>query len=357
MQVDLSIILNGYGPTENSGLTTTYLIPHDFDEQAAIPIGRPITNTTVFVLNENHQLAAIGEYGELYTGGDGVARGYLNRPELNHQQFVVNPITKNINDRLYRTGDIVYWRADGNLEFVGRKDLQVKICGCRIELGAVENALLNYPEIVQSAVLALSNLESDKYLCAFLVVRAEWVVNLTALKQFLLTFLPPYSVPEVFITLEKLPLTPHGKTDREALSQLAQFRHFSLTQDLPKTDIEKQLANIWSELLGIPSISRQVDFFSLGGHSSLLLRLQNKIEYAYHCEISLTQLLSVTTIVKQAELLEKKLAFSNNSAVIFLQPQGEQPQLFLFPPISNDYVCFLSLSRYLNSDHPVCAIV
>ncbi|MBS0350471.1 MAG: amino acid adenylation domain-containing protein [Proteobacteria bacterium] len=347
-------IINGYGPTENSVFTTAYLIPPNFDSRSPIPIGRPIANTTIYVLDEQCRMVAIGEHGELYTGGDGLARGYLNRPELNRERFIRNPFSTNPENRLYRTGDIVYWRSDGNLEYVGRSDSQVKIRGFRIELGAVENVLLNDPAIAQAVVLSLPGSNYDNYLCAFLVARDDHhILDVSLVKQFLLSALPAYSVPEIFIPLEKMPLTVNGKVDREMLIKLAQQRELSVARALPQTDIEKKLMAIWSELLPTQSISLDDDFSILGGNSLLWLRLQNKIELVFKRELSFSELLSATTIAKQAQCLQNKLQFPIDPYLVLLPAGGKQPPLFLLPPVSGECLCFILLTQHLNKDQSV----
>ncbi len=340
-------IINAYGPTENAVFTTTYPIPNDFDPQKPIPIGKPIANTSVYVFNEDLQKVPVGVQGELYVGGDGLARGYIQRADLNNTVFIMNPF--NPQERLYRTGDMVYWREDGNLEYVGRRDSQVKIRGFRIELGAIENVLLLHPEIAQALVLAIGA-EYEKNLCAYLVSRNNIkVLDRMATKQWLSQKLPPYAVPEQYIFLEKIPLINNGKADRKKLLSMAEQSFLLSKQDLPQNRTEEKLAAIWQNLFPGQKIGRNDDFFSLGGYSLLLLQLQYKIEKTFHISLTYDDLLTNGTIAKQAELIGSKAPSDTKSSIVLLRKVADLSPLFLLPPVSGIASCFVLLAKHLQS--------
>lgn len=351
-------ILNGYGPTENTGLTTTYPIPEDFVSLSSIPIGKPIKNTTVYVLDENLKQVAMGQHGELYTGGLGVARGYLNRPDLTKERFIQNPFSTNPNDRLYKTGDIVYWSWDGNLEYVDRIDTQVKVRGFRIELGAIENQLLQHQQIEQCVILTFPYSEHDKYICAFLVpYRDIKGIDITSVKKALRSVYPVYMIPDIFITIDKIPLTANGKADRQVLKK---YLDEKLTQpsstDTPKSKTELQLATIWSNLLRRENIGIDDKFFEIGGNSLLLMRLQINIEGLFEQELSVTELIKATTIRTQSILLQQRMGNTDLDSIVALQSKGNKIPLFLLPPISGECFCFLPLVMHLDPQQPVYAL-
>src|SRR5207237_10605010 len=208
-------VVKAHGPTENTTFTTCHTIAGSPDVNASISIGRPISNTTTYILDRHMNPVPIGIPGELYTGGDGVARGYLNQPDLTAERFLHDPFSPTPKARMYKTGDLVRYRANGDIEFLGRIDNQVKVRGFRIELGEVENALAEHPS-VQTAVVVTRKDEGDKHLVAY-IVPSNQTISDEVLRDFLRERLPDYMVPSFFVTLESLPLTPSGKVDRRAL--------------------------------------------------------------------------------------------------------------------------------------------
>uniref|UniRef100_UPI0036DB750F condensation domain-containing protein n=1 Tax=Photorhabdus sp. RM322S TaxID=3342825 RepID=UPI0036DB750F len=268
-------LLNGYGPTEGTTFTTTYCIQAVTPEVTNIPIGRPIANTRIYLLDGNRQPVPLGAVGEIYIGGDGVALGYLNRPELTAERFLLDPFSKKPDARMYRTGDLARYRPDGNLEFLGRNDQQVKIRGFRIEPGEIETRLTEHPAVRESAVLVQGE-GADKRLVAYVAADvAEELVN--SLREHLSAQLPEYMVPSAFVRLDRFPLTPNGKLDRQALpapdyEALARQRYMA-----PQGEKETMLAAIWCELLGLEQISRHDNFFMLGGHSLLAVQMIERL--------------------------------------------------------------------------------
>jgi tyrocidine synthetase III len=297
-------LINAYGPTENTTFTTCFEIASFDPDWRSIPIGKPISNTTVYVLDEDRRPVPIGIAGELYTGGDGVARGYLNRPELTAEKFIDSPFKAG--ERLYRTGDLVRWLPDGHIEFLGRIDQQVKIRGYRIECGEIEHALNNLPGIKDSVVMARTDQSGHKYLCAYYL--ADEPVAVENLRDALLAKLPDYMVPARFVELGQLPLTPNGKVDRKALPEPEGIIHAGSGYVAPATEVEKQLAALWSEILYLdPShIGIHDDFFLLGGDSIRSVQLAGRISKECNKAISVKDIFERPTISGQAELIASR---------------------------------------------------
>jgi acyl carrier protein len=288
-------LLNGYGPTE----ATTFAVVHHITEvpagAASVPIGRPIANTTGYVLDADLQPVPVGVRGELYIGGPGVARGYAGRPELTAERFVPDPYGTGA--RLYRTGDVVRWRPDGVLDFVGRVDDQVKIRGFRIEPGEVAVALAGHPGVANATVV-LDGEAADKRLVAYVVPAVpDAPPPVSELRAYLGDRLPPYLVPGVFVTLPALPLTVHGKVDRAALPRPDAARP-GLAEDFvaPRDDTEAAVAAACADLLGLSRVGVHDDFFALGGHSLLAMRLVSRINREYGVEVPLRQFLRTPTV-------------------------------------------------------------
>jgi len=272
---------NYYGPTENTTFTTWFELDPRRPAPAPVPIGRPIANTTCYVLGPKQELVPIGVPGELFIGGDGVARGYHRRDDLNQQRFILNPFDPQGRSRLYRTGDLVRWRADGNLEFLGRIDRQVKIRGFRIELDEVELALAQHPDVRDRVVVARPDSAGMKQLVAYVVPRPGVLVSVDELRKSLQQRLPPFMVPSAFVMLDALPLSPNGKLDRSALpAPSGQRPATDKPYVAPTTPTEKLLANIWAEVLGVDKVGRDDNFFELGGASIKSLRIVAKAEEA-----------------------------------------------------------------------------
>ncbi len=266
-------IINGYGPTECTTFTCTHRIPRDLAENArSVPIGRPIANTQVYVLNPNHQLLPVGLVGELYVGGAGVAQGYLKRPELTAERFVHDPFAAR-GKRMYRTGDLVRWLADGTLEFVGRRDSQVKIRGYRIETGEVEAALLGHPGVRAGAVVLRDDPPIGKRLVAY-VVAADRSANAASLRAHLAKTLPEFMLPAAYVLLDALPITSNGKLDRRALPAPGHTRpELAEAFEAPVDAVEQGLCEAFAAILGLDRVGRRDNFFELGGSSLLAVRL------------------------------------------------------------------------------------
>ncbi|WP_432329964.1 non-ribosomal peptide synthetase [Mucilaginibacter sp. P25] len=277
------VLVNNYGPTENTVVATSYKLANP-NGLSMIPIGRPISNTEIYILDKAGRVQPVGVPGELYIGGAGVARGYLNRPELTSERFVPNPYSKDRGSRLYRTGDQGRWLADGNIEYLGRLDDQVKIRGYRIELGEIESVLQQCPGVQQGVVLARPDAQGNRRLVGYVVAGEGY--DQEVLRTYLQSKLPEYMVPSLWVELASLPLTSNGKTDRRSLPD----PDLSLVRgnyEAPVTELEEQLAQIWQELLGVERVGVHDNFFELGGHSLLATRLISRMRTELGIEYSI----------------------------------------------------------------------
>ena len=291
-------LINGYGPTENTTFTCCHLVSPETAKGDRVPIGRPIANTQVYILDDRLNLVPAGVPGELYTGGDGLARGYLNHPELTRERFIADPIRGVPGARLYKTGDLARYLPDGNIEFLGRRDNQVKIRGFRIEPGEIEATLAQHPAVRQVVVLAREDVPGNKRLVAYLVtVDPQVPPAIEELRAFLKAKLPEYMVPSAFVMLPVMPLTPNGKVDRQALPAPDASR--PRTQQAyvaPRSVLEEQLAGIWQRVLGLERVGIHDNFFVLGGHSLLATQVISRIRTALRAELPLRSLFESPTI-------------------------------------------------------------
>ncbi|WP_369628778.1 non-ribosomal peptide synthetase, partial [Pseudomonas syringae] len=262
-------LLNGYGPTEATTFSATYEIVSVGN--GSIPIGKPVGNSRLYVLDSQGQPVPLGVPGELYIGGQGVAKGYLNRDELSTTQFVVDPFNPSENALMYRTGDLVRWRADGNLEYLGRNDEQVKIRGFRVELGEIEARLAEHSAVREAVVLCRQDVPGDKRLVAYFT--AQQPVDIEHLRNHLQGTLPDYMVPAAYVQLDALPLTANGKLDRKALPVPDAQALISRGYEAPQGEVETLLAAIWADVLTVEQVGRHDHFFELGGHSLLAVML------------------------------------------------------------------------------------
>jgi amino acid adenylation domain-containing protein len=311
-------IINGYGPTEATVCATLL----DFDPRTAgagiTPIGRPVQNMQVYVLDTRMQPVPIGVAGEIYIGGTGLARGYLNRPDLTAERFVPSPFAGyqqgEPGSRLYKTGDLARYRPDGTLEFVGRTDYQVKVRGFRIELGEIENTLLRHPDVQDAIVIARTDSSAtgsnvDLRLIAYVVGEPgshSEGLDVSELRGFLKESLPDYMVPSAFVLLDRLPQTPSGKVDRGALPA-PQWSAAVDSFAAPRNELEQVLAEIWAELLPVERIGIHDNFFDLGGHSLLATRLVSRLRETFQVEVSLRSLFEAPTIAQLNDLIETLL--------------------------------------------------
>ena len=305
-------IYNMYGPTETAIWSTVYRVQ---EQRNSIPIGKPILNTQVYVLDSQLQLVPPGGMGNLWIGGDGVVRGYLNRPELTAERFIPDPFRPE--GRLYRTGDLARFLADGNLDYMGRADFQVKIRGFRIELGEIESTLEQQPGVGQAVVVAREDLHADKILAAFFVVKAGSSVNTDSLRGALEAALPGYMVPTHFIQLDSLPLTSNGKIDRNALPPISlQAGAPTEAGEDPIGEFELVLAKAWAEALGLKRISRRDNFFRLGGHSLAALKIAFRSQQEFHVDFPLQMFVQYPVLREQAKRLEEMVVEQADASVL-----------------------------------------
>ena len=274
-------LLHVYGPTETTTFATWHLVTDVPADAVTVPIGRPIANTSLFLLDASMEPVPVGVPGEIYIGGPGVARGYLNQPELTAAKFVPDPFSAETGARLYRTGDLARWTPEGSVEFIGRKDQQVKIRGFRVELGEIEAVLGTHPAVQECVVVATKRTDSTELgLSAYVVLKEPAQAGaLNAVRQFLKEKLPAYMIPNAWACLPKLPLNANGKVDRQALPEPNQPRPgFALEYTMPRNATEAKLADLWTRILGVKRVGIHDNFFDLGGHSLMAVRLFSQIE-------------------------------------------------------------------------------
>ncbi|QOV66405.1 amino acid adenylation domain-containing protein [Kosakonia pseudosacchari] len=294
-------LINGYGPTETTTFVTTYTIDSAVSRNRSIPIGKPIANTQIYLLDKHGLPVPLGICGEIHIAGESVARGYLNRPELTAERFLPDPFTPG--QRMYRTGDLGRWLPDGNLEFLGRNDFQVKLRGFRIEPGEIEACLTECDGVRDAVVMVREDTPGDKRLVAYLLAQPGQTPSPARLRQQLAQSLAEYMLPAAFVTLESFPLTPNGKLDRRALPAPDRAAVVTRGDDAPVGDVEETLAAIWCDLLGLSQIGRHDNFFELGGHSLMVVQLINRIQREFFIEVSISTLFLSPTLQAQAEAI------------------------------------------------------
>ncbi|NMZ50952.1 amino acid adenylation domain-containing protein [Pseudomonas poae] len=343
-------LVHCYGPTETTTYATTYEVRALAEDADSVPIGRPISNTQVYVLDAQLQPVPVGVSGEICIGGDGVALGYLNRAPLSAQQFVRDPFHSGA--LMYRTGDLGRWTADGLLECIGRNDDQVKIRGFRIELGEIEARLATHAAIQDVVVLAREDVPGDKRLVAYFTWAGE-PVGSDSLRAHLQAQLPDYMVPSAYLPLERLPLTGNGKIDRKALPVPAAQALAGAVFEAPRDALEQTLARLWSEVLKLEQVGRDDSFFELGGHSLLAIRLVSLMEEA-GLAVSLAELFEHASVANVASMLRQRNAQTvRDTTVITVRSSGTQPPLFLVHEFSGMDVYFPALGQHLAGDYPI----
>ena len=298
---------NLYGPTE-AAIDVTFWHCQPEDNLQIVPIGRPIANTQIYILDKHLQPLPIGVPGELYIGGDGLARGYLNRSELTQEKFIRNPFSDSKSERLYKTGDLARYGCDGNIEFIGRIDNQVKIRGFRIELGEIEATLVQHPAVREVVVLAREEQLGDKQLVAYIIPEQEQTPTTSELRNYLKEQLPEYMAPSVFMLLKVMPLTPNGKVDRLALPVSDGLRPtLAATYEVPRSEMERSIATIWQEVLHLEKVGVNDNFFDLGGNSLLMTEVHNKLKESGNCNLSIVEMFQEPTIRSLAQYVSQNL--------------------------------------------------
>ena len=328
-----NVLINGYGPTENTTFTCCFPINSEASITDSVPIGFPLNNTTIHVLDEQRNPVPVGRKGELYTGGDGVALGYWKRDDLSAEKFIDDPFSGKSGAKLYRTGDIVKWQADGSIAFIGRADGQVKIRGFRIELGEIENALNDLPGVKDKVVVARQDGPGEKQLACYVVPseahKGTQDALLNIVREHLRAKLPGYMVPTGFVVMNELPLTANGKIDRRALpAPTAQTSALKAEHVAPRNNIERMLASIWGRVLNASDIGIHDDFFDLGGHSLIGIQLLGQVEQQFNKTLPLKSLFEAPTIAQFAELLKGEGAAHDWKNLSLVQPEGDGLPLF-----------------------------
>ena len=300
--------INAYGLTETTITSTVYQLPvnYQLNTTHSVPIGRPIANTEIYILDQNLQPVPIGIPGELHIGGAGLARGYLNRKQLTNEKFISNPISSSKSSRLYKTGDLARYLPDGNIEFLGRIDYQVKIRGFRIELGEIEAVLAQHPLVKSSAVIVREIQPRNKQLVAYVVTEDHSNIQ-QDLRSFLKQNLPDYMLPAFFVRLAELPLTPTGKINRRALSALMLELNHEIDYILPRNPLEQKLAEIWCQVLGLEKVSVEENFFNLGGHSLATIQIISRIRETLKIDLPLQYLFTEPTIAGLTKIINQLL--------------------------------------------------
>lgn len=346
-------LINLYGSSEVSANATYYdtsLLPNQVH---SVPIGRPIDNTQIYVLNQDLQLTPLVVIGELYIGGDGLAKGYLHRPELTQERFIDNPFIPG--HKIYKTGDLVRYLKDGNLEYLGRHDEQVKIRGFRVELGEITTAIAQHPDVQESVVVARDDAQENQCLIAYVVTDKQDIA--AQLLSYLQHKLPNYMVPSVFVVLDALPLTPNSKVDKRALPNNEIIRQNTNKSFVaPRNFTELALVKIWGNLLNTSPIGVTDNFFELGGHSFLAVRLMALIQDRFGHNLPLSTLFENPTIEKLAAVVTQPSRKSSNSHLVAINSSGDKTPIFCIHGAGGNISPYFNISRRLGEDYPFYAL-
>ncbi|HSE67977.1 MAG TPA: amino acid adenylation domain-containing protein, partial [Gemmatimonadales bacterium] len=340
-------VWNLYGPTETTIWSTIERVQPN---GRTIPLGRPIANTQVYVLDANLEPAPIGIPGELYIGGAGLARGYRGDAQLTSERFVPSPFQEGA--RLYRTGDQVKWLPDGRLEFIGRIDSQVKVRGFRIELGEIETVLGQVPTVSQAAVVVREH-EGERQLVAYVTLKDSGSVDSLEMRRFLRDRLPDYMIPSAIVPMEAFPLTANGKIDRRALPAPPDAMSPHSRESLaPRDGVELQLAALWEQVLGVSPVGVRDNFFDLGGYSLLALRMFSAIERIFGKRLPMALLFQAPTIERLAEVLRVEGCSVRWRSLVAIQAHGGRRPFFVVPGVGGNVLVFARLSKLLGEDQP-----
>lgn len=355
-------LVNIFGQTETTGVVATYPIP--LGEQISIhvvPIGRSVPRTKIYILGSDLQRIPDGEVGELCVSNPCLSPGYLNRPELTAEKFIPNPFEDGFSQRLYRTGDMARYRLDGNIEYFGRGDYQVKIRGQRVELGEIEAALREHQAVHDCVVLARESGPDEKYLAAYVVLDQGQPSTSVELRNFIRSHLPDYMVPTTFTFLDALPLTPNGKVNRLALPEPESLsikkQNPSDEIVLPRTAVEKRIAKIWKDLMGLDKVGINDDFFDLGGHSLMAVRVLTRIESDLGVRLPLTSFFHSGTIAQLAELVNRNVNEARDwSPVVAIRTNGDKPPFFGIHAHEGGVLFWRDIVENLPKDQPFYAV-
>ncbi|MEH2261607.1 amino acid adenylation domain-containing protein [Nostoc sp.] len=317
---------NLYGPTE-AAIDVTYWQCKPDSNLRTVPIGRPIANTQIYILDSHLKPVPVGVAGELHIGGLGLAKGYLNRPELTQEKFISHPFSTDPDSRLYKTGDLARYLPDGNIEYLGRIDSQVKIRGFRIELGEIEAILSQHGDVQASCVIAREDTPGDKRLVAYVVAHQNCTPTISELRHFLKAKLPEYMIPSAFVLLKSLPLTPNGKVDRRALLKPDLDSTLLEKYVAPRTPIEEMLGQIWAQVLKVEQVGIHNNFFELGGHSLLATQLLSRIRNIFKVELPLRELFATATVAELAQSIGRSQQQDLELTSLPILPRAENAEL------------------------------
>jgi len=349
-------IINEYGPTETVVGCCVHEVRASELGFGPVPIGKPIANTELYILDGRMHLAPIGASAELYIGGVGVARGYLRRPDLTAEKFLPHPFAKEPGARLYKTGDLARYLSGGTVEFLGRVDHQVKVRGHRIELGEIETVLKRHAGVRDCVVIARDSSDRTKELVAYVVLKPETPPSIAELRTFLRVTVPEYMVPTSFVTLEALPLTANGKVDLDALPAPELERNLHLAYVAPRDPLEHQLVKAYEKVLSRKPIGIRDNFFAVGGDSLLAVRLFAQIENSFGRKLPLASLFKAPTIEQLGQVLRGTESGPSWSSLVPVQPEGSQPPLFCVHAGGANVLIYRPLARHLGLEQPVYAL-
>ena len=347
-------MINMYGITETTVHTTYQRVTrNNLEESSGSLIGGPLANYRIYVLNEYLQPAPVGVLGELYISGEGVARGYLNLPSLTAERFIPDPFVRT-GSRMYKTGDLARWNKDGNLEFGGRADQQVKIRGFRIELGEIEAALKEYPEVAQAVVIARESKSGEKQLLGYVVPSPEATIDPAVLRHGLARVLPDYMVPAAIVELDKVPLTVNGKLDVKALPN-PEFQA-SKSYRAPRTIREETLCSLFNQVLGLEHVGIDDNFFEIGGHSLLAIRLVSRIRATLGLELSIRNLFEAPTVAGLAARMANPILADPYEVILPIRTSGSRLPLFCIHPGLGLSSGYSALIQHVDSSRPIYGV-
>jgi amino acid adenylation domain-containing protein len=370
-------VWNLYGPTETTVWSTAYQVQ---GHEQRIPIGKPIANTEIYILDALLQPVPIGVTGELYIGGAGLARGYWQKPDLTAEKFIPHPFSTDSTARIYQTGDLARYLPTGAIECLGRSDFQVKLRGFRIELGGIEAVLCQHPQVDRAVATVREDSPGDRRLVAYIITDAPGErlyqrqsdpfagsgsevfdsqftpPTVSQLREFLAGKLPSYMMPSAFVFLDTLPLTPNGKIDRRALPAPSNIRQLDALLVTSDDELELQLTKMWEQVLKIQPIGIKDNFFDLGGHSLLAVKLIAKIEQVWHQKLPLATFLNAPTIAQFAAILRQRQGSTAWSSLVPIESRGSKPPLFCIHPVGGNVLEYYPLAHQLGLEQSIYGI-
>lgn len=354
--------INDYGLTETTITATMFEPDVEWEPKKVVPIGTPLDNVEIYILDTNQRAVPIGVYGELYIGGIGVAKGYWGRPDLTQERFVENFLSENSGYKLYKTGDQARFLSDGTIEFLGRLDNQIKIRGYRIEIGEIEAAMEQYGKISQAVVVPFKLANGSTQLAAY-VVLSDSTVGIDELRSFLKNRLPDYMVPSHYVVMEQIPLTVNGKVDDAALPKPELHAVKSKEYVAPRTPNEEIAVSIWTSLLDYPDIGVTDNFFEVGGNSLLATQVVLQAATKFECNVPLRILFEYPVLadwvaeIERIKLLEasKDPELDFEKCIVKIQQIGEETPLFFIHPVGGTVSCYFTLARQLGENQPFYA--